>query len=111
MKVLLIGATGFSGQEVLKALLSQGHSVTAITRNANSLSHKDARLKVLEGSVLNPLFLEEALAGQDAVINCLGIDGTGPPPSSARSSTSTGAPPGVSTANAMGGPRTTTPGA
>lgn len=75
--VLLIGSTGFSGCQVLKELLKRGYVVTAITRNASSLNLKDDNLKIVEGNILNPLFLNEALENQDAVINCLGIGGKG----------------------------------
>ncbi len=77
MNVLLIGGTGFSGREVLKELLAQEYSVTAITRNTSSITVKHPRLRVVEGNVLNPLFMKEVLLGQDAVINCLGIGGKG----------------------------------
>lgn len=77
MKVLLIGSTGFSGKEVLKELLAQGHQVTATTRSANSLHLNNPNLEVLEGNIMNPLFLQNAIKEQDAVINCLGIGGKG----------------------------------
>ncbi len=76
-KVLLIGSTGFSGYQVLKELLNRGHVVTAITRNANALGLKEEHLRVVEGNILNPIFLEEVLKDQEAVINCLGIGGKG----------------------------------
>ena len=76
-RILLIGGTGFSGKQVLKELLKQGYLVTAITRNANSIEIRDDKLKVAEGNVLNPLFIERIIENQDAVVNCLGIGGKG----------------------------------
>ena len=35
--VLLIGATGFVGSAILNELISRGHKVTAIVRDANSV--------------------------------------------------------------------------
>lgn len=75
--VLLIGSTGFSGYQVLQELLKKGFVVTAITRNASSISLEDENLKIVEGNILNPLFLKEVLENQEAVINCLGIGGKG----------------------------------
>lgn len=75
--VLLIGSTGFSGYQVLKELLKKEYVVTAITRNASSLTLEDDNLNIVEGSILNPLFLKEVLENQDAVINCLGVGGKG----------------------------------
>ena len=77
MRILLIGATGFSGNEVLQELLRQNHKVTAITRSAQSFTHSHSNLRVLEGSVLDPAFIQSAVQSQDAVINCLGVGAKG----------------------------------
>lgn len=77
MNALLLGATGFSGKEVLTELLSKNHKVTIITRNKSSVDSKVENLKVLEGNVLNGNLINEAIQNQDAVINCLGIGGKG----------------------------------
>lgn len=77
MKVVLLGATGFSGKEVLQELLSQNHIVTAITRKASSIQYKNKNLRIVEGNVLDPVFIQKILEDQDAVINCLGIGGKG----------------------------------
>ena len=75
--ILLIGSTGFSGFQVLKELLKKGYVVTAITRNTSTLNLEDDNLKIVEGNILNPLFLKAVLENQEAVINCLGIGGKG----------------------------------
>jgi putative NADH-flavin reductase len=77
MNVLLLGATGFSGKEVLNELLSKNHKVTIITRNKSSVDFKDDNLTVIEGNVLDENLINEAVKNQDAVINCLGIGGKG----------------------------------
>lgn len=77
MNVLLLGATGFSGKEVLNELLSKNHAITIITRNKSSVDIKNANLTVLVGNVLNTKLINEAVQNQDAVINCLGIGGKG----------------------------------
>ena len=77
MNVLLLGATGFSGKEVLSELLSKNHKVTIITRNKSSVDSEDKNLTVLEGNVLDESLINETVQHQDAVINCLGIGGKG----------------------------------
>lgn len=77
MNVLLLGATGFSGKEVLNELLSKKHNVTIITRNKSSVDSTDENLTVLEGNVMDENLINEAVKNQDAVINCLGIGGKG----------------------------------
>lgn len=42
MKVALIGATGMAGSEILKALVTRVHQVTAITRNTAAIPSHDA---------------------------------------------------------------------
>ena len=42
MNVLLIGATGYAGSAILSELVSRGHTVTAVVRNAAKLSASDS---------------------------------------------------------------------
>ena len=77
MNVLLIGATGFSGKEVLRELLSKNHNVTVITRNKSSFESQQKQIKIIEGNVLDENLINEAVKNQDAVISCLGIGGKG----------------------------------
>jgi putative NADH-flavin reductase len=71
-RVLIIGATGRSGSAVLKRALERGHSVTALARSPEKVPTRDSNLRVIQGDVLNPASLEPAVAGQDAVVSCLG---------------------------------------
>jgi putative NADH-flavin reductase len=77
MKLLILGATGRTGRELLAGALSQGHEVTALARDPGRLTAQDERLHVLAGSATDPAMVEEAVAGHDAVLCALG-------PSSAR---------------------------
>ena len=77
MNILLLGATGFSGKEVLSELLSKNHKLTIITRNKSSVDSKDENLTILEGNVLDENLISKAVQNQDAVINCIGIGGKG----------------------------------
>jgi putative NADH-flavin reductase len=71
MNILLFGATGGTGREVLLQALEQGHNITAVVRNPSKISIQSDRLNVIEGDVLTSS-LELAFAGQNAVICCLG---------------------------------------
>ena len=73
MKVLLIGATGGTGQEILKLALTQNHQVTALVRKPSALVIQNPQLTVATGDVLNEASLEKAVAGQEAVICALGL--------------------------------------
>ena len=66
--VVLIGATGFVGSAVLNELLSRGHKVTAVVRNATKLPKNDT-LTAVEEDVANVDALANIAKGKDAVIS------------------------------------------
>jgi hypothetical protein len=75
--VLLLGATGRTGQRVLVQLLGRGFSVRVVVRSARRLpadAAKDPGLTVVEGELLSLTDeeLQRQLRGCDAVISCLG---------------------------------------
>lgn len=72
MKVLLFGATGFTGKAVLSRLLAEGHEVTALVRSRRRLDKVHPRLRVIEGDVTDQELIITSMEGQDAVINCIG---------------------------------------
>jgi putative NADH-flavin reductase len=72
MKVLLIGATGATGVEILPRLLKAGHTVTALVRSPGNLKEKSDHLRVLDGDVRDQDLLVKATEGQDAVIAAFG---------------------------------------
>jgi putative NADH-flavin reductase len=71
MKILLFGATGGTGKQVLLQALEQGHTVTVIVRNPSKITLDNKNLRVVWGNVLAAL-PDTAFTGQDAVICCLG---------------------------------------
>lgn len=73
MKILVLGATGPTGQQVVTQALGQGHSVTAFVRNPARLSITDDRLRVVVGDATRDTSnVAEAVRGQDAVVSALG---------------------------------------
>lgn len=75
MRVVIFGATGFTGNAILKEALAQDNHVTILVRNKSSISSNDKRLTVVEGNVLDRKKVSEVLENQDAVIECLGSRG------------------------------------
>jgi putative NADH-flavin reductase len=75
--VLVLGATGGTGQQVVARALQRGHSVTALVRHPERLTVTSDRLRVLTGSVPDdPDVLAAAVHGQDAVVSTLGVGGS-----------------------------------
>lgn len=70
MRLLIVGATGRTGQQVKEQALTRGHSVTALVRSP-SLKQTNG-LRVVVADPCNAEELLPALAEQDAVISCLG---------------------------------------
>ena len=77
MKLLIIGATGPTGKEIVNQALAQGHAVTALVRDAAKAGFA-APVQIALGDVLNRASLKKALSGQEAVVCSLGSAATGP---------------------------------
>lgn len=74
MKLLVLGATGPTGQHIVTQALERAHAVTAFVRNPAKLAISDTRLRVVAGDILGDAgALTEALRGQDAAISSLGV--------------------------------------
>ncbi|MFK7921489.1 MAG: NAD(P)-dependent oxidoreductase [Bacteroidia bacterium] len=73
MKVLIIGATGRLGSQLVEHALEAGHEVTAFARNIEVFPLAHPNLRLQQGDVLYPALIEAALAGQDAVLSVIGI--------------------------------------
>jgi uncharacterized protein YbjT (DUF2867 family) len=72
MKILVMGASGKTGHEVVRQALAAGHEVTAFVRDPSRLGVREPRLSVVKGDARNADDLRRALAGRDAVISTLG---------------------------------------
>lgn len=79
MKVLLLGATGPTGRALLKKLLAAGHDVTAFARTPAKIPEPpQEKLRVVQGDALDAAAVEAAVAGQEAVVSCLGSTPSAP---------------------------------
>jgi putative NADH-flavin reductase len=71
-RVLIVGATGGTGRHLVAQALERGYEVTALVRNPAALAVGHARLRVVQGDVLDAAVVAQAVQGQDAVISALG---------------------------------------
>jgi uncharacterized protein YbjT (DUF2867 family)/uncharacterized membrane protein YphA (DoxX/SURF4 family) len=76
MHVFITGASGFIGSHLTRALLDQGHRVTAAVRNPTSLAIQEPDLQTIPidfHHAREPQAWASHLKGVDAVINAVGI--------------------------------------
>ena len=72
-RILVVGATGGTGREVVLQALAAGHDVTALARTATRLPIEHPKLRTIDGALpQDAAVLSNAMAGQDVVISALG---------------------------------------
>lgn len=74
MKLVVLGATGGTGLEIIRQTIKRGHSVTAFVRSPERLSMSafDDHLDIIKGDLLNQPELERVIEGRDAVLSAFG---------------------------------------
>jgi len=72
MKLLIFGATGSVGRELVSKALQQGYEVYAFGRAPEKLPHKSSEFHFIKGDVFNQGSVEIAVSGKDAVVCVLG---------------------------------------
>jgi putative NADH-flavin reductase len=78
MKLVVFGANGGTGAHVVEQALAAGHLVTAVARRPEVITQTHRNLSVMQGDVLKPDTLSQALNGQEAVISVLGVTNGSP---------------------------------
>ena len=73
MKIIVFGATGGTGREVVIQVLSAGHQVTAVVRTPSRLTIQHEHLNILQGDILEPQTFCQAMVGQDVVVSAIGV--------------------------------------
>jgi len=71
-KLLILGATGGTGLEIINQALDRGHSITTLVRLPDRLEPLRNRITVEQGDLLSIPDLERAMAGHDAVLSAFG---------------------------------------
>jgi putative NADH-flavin reductase len=75
MNVVVFGASGGTGAQVVRQALAQGRRVTAFVRDGARLPLQHSALRVLVGDVFDGERVSQAVAGQAAVVVALGSRG------------------------------------
>ncbi|MFB7653637.1 MULTISPECIES: NAD(P)-dependent oxidoreductase [unclassified Streptomyces] len=73
MKLAVFGANSSTGRHLTRQALDAGHTVTAVVRRPEGFPLSEPGLRTVGADVLDERAVEEAVAGQDAVISILGV--------------------------------------
>lgn len=76
MNILILGATGRVGSQIVTLALQDKHHVTALVRTPEKLQIHNEDLTIFQGNVLNKEDIVRAIKGMDVVISALNTDGT-----------------------------------
>lgn len=80
MDYFITGGTGFIGTHLVKQLVDDGHTVTALTRNRSNAEHLPDSVAVVEGDITEKESMREAMAGVDGVFHLAAWFQVGPGP-------------------------------
>ena len=72
MKLVVLGATGGTGREIVLQAIEHGHEVTAFVRNPEGLKTFGASIAVIRGDLLNSAELSRVIEGHEAVLSAFG---------------------------------------
>lgn len=72
MKVIVFGASGGTGRQLVQQALEQGHEVTAFLRSPEKLGLSHANLRLAKGDALDAAAIERVMPGHNAVLCALG---------------------------------------
>lgn len=72
MRLLVFGASGGTGRQLVEQALEQGHTVTAFARNPSKIHQVHDNLRVAKGDILDASSVDAAVTGQDGVLSALG---------------------------------------
>jgi putative NADH-flavin reductase len=73
LRIVIFGATGGTGREMVRQALAIGHDVTAfVRRHPTDLAEDNQRLRIVVGNFGKQELVDRAVEGQDAVISALG---------------------------------------
>lgn len=72
-KIIVFGASGGTGKEVVQQALERGYKVTVILRNPSLFKIEHKNLTVIKGDILEPATFKNEMTGNATFISCLGI--------------------------------------
>ena len=72
MNLVVLGATGGTGLQIVRQALHRGHCVTALVRSPDRLKLFGGQITVQQGDLLSSANLQQVIQGHDAVVSGFG---------------------------------------
>jgi putative NADH-flavin reductase len=72
MKLVVLGATGGIGLEIVRQAIERGHAVTAFVRSPERLKPFSDRINIMQGDPLKSAELQHAIRSHDAILSGFG---------------------------------------
>jgi uncharacterized protein YbjT (DUF2867 family) len=69
MRILVLGATGGTGMQIVRQTVARGHNVTAFVRSPEKLGSFSGLITVKQGNLLDSSALRAVAVGHDAVLS------------------------------------------
>ena len=69
-KILVTGATGYVGQNIVNSLIKKGYTIYVLTRNESSIFRDNKNVNVIIGDITNPITLPSDI---DTIYHCAGV--------------------------------------
>ena len=76
LNILILGATGRVGSQIVTYALHDRHHVTVLVRTPEKIQINNENLSIIQGNVLHKEDIVRAMHGIDVVISALNTDGT-----------------------------------
>lgn len=73
LKIVVFGASGLTGKEIVNQALERGHHVTVVVRDPAKIERRHPNLLLHEGDACDVESFVSALEGSDAVMSGLGV--------------------------------------
>jgi putative NADH-flavin reductase len=72
VRIIVLGATGGTGLQIVEQALKRGHSVTALVRSPERLKAFMGQIEFQQGNLLDSADLQKIIPGHDAVLSAFG---------------------------------------
>jgi hypothetical protein len=71
MKIVVFGATGNVGRQIVSEALRRGHDVVGVVRDPAAVKSPDSRVKLTKGDATRPGDVAKVVRGADAVVSAI----------------------------------------